>query len=387
MRIRKIKGVVKDYAWGNADFIPSLIGGYDGRPQAELWFGCHPLGEAVTEDGERLASLIHDDRTYLGRDYEGSGGELPFLFKVLAIERPLSLQCHPTRAQAEAGWMRESPLRAEGQEHDYQDPNPKAEVIAALSPITAMCGFRDIEVIDADLAALMPLSYARCLKSLCKDVRTLFLGLYALDEGERRSILEEFRRGVEESGGDSWSGLFLTRKGISEECLEEFPGDIGAVFPYLMNVVELQIGEALFLRPGTLHAYVFGNGIELMNSSDNVLRGGLTSKRIDLAELERIMDFSSIRPDKAKRVKDGYGRVVYDIPAEEFSLLSASTGSYVINGEAISLVLAVDGVTRFSTGGESLTIEKGECVVIPADIQYTMNVRGRVYIAEAGQRL
>ena len=190
MRIKKIKGVVKDYDWGNADFIPSLIGGYDGKPQAELWFGCHPLGEAVTEDGERLSAVIRDDKGYLGRDYDRFGGELPFLFKVLAIDRPLSLQCHPTRAQAEDGWKREAQLRAEGKEHDYQDPNPKAEVIAALSPITAMCGFRDIEVIDADLAALMPLSYARYLKAMCKDPRTLFLGLYGLSSDEKKEVLD-----------------------------------------------------------------------------------------------------------------------------------------------------------------------------------------------------
>lgn len=386
MRIKKIKGVVKDYDWGNADFIPSLIGGYDGKPQAELWFGCHPLGEAVTEDGERLSAVIRDDKGYLGRDYDRFGGELPFLFKVLAIDRPLSLQCHPTRAQAEDGWKREAQLRAEGKEHDYQDPNPKAEVIAALSPITAMCGFRDIEVIDADLAALMPLSYARYLKAMCKDPRTLFLGLYGLSSDEKKEVLEEFRKGLEDSGGDSWSGLFLTRKGIALECLDKFPGDIGAVFPYLMNVMELQIGEALFLQPDTLHAYVFGNGIELMNASDNVLRGGLTSKRVDLAELERIMDFSSIDPEKARFVKDGYGRGVYTLPEDDFSLLTASSGSYVISGAPVSLVLAVDGVTRFSAGGENLTLEKGECAIIPADTQYTMNVRGRVYIAEAGRR-
>ena len=386
MKIRKIKGIIKDYDWGNADFIPSLVGGFDGTPQAELWFGTHPLGEAVTEDGEALSSLIRRDREYLGRDYDRYDGELPLLFKVLAIEKPLSLQCHPTRLQAEEGWRREAPLRAAGEEYDYQDPNPKAEVIAALSPITAMCGFRDIEVIAADLASLVPSSYASAIRPLLSDVRSLFMGLYGLDRETQDAVLAEFREGLERNGGESWNGLFLTRKGIAEECLRFFPGDIGALFPYIMNVVDLQIGEALFLSPDTLHAYVFGNGVELMNASDNVLRGGLTTKRINLPELERIMDFSTGDQNKARVSRDGYGRTVYELPAEEFRLLSAASGSYSVSGDGLSLILSVDGAVRFSSEGESLTMEKGECVIVPADCTYTMNVRGRVYIAEVGRK-
>ena len=129
---------------------------------------------------------------------------------------------------------------------------------------------------------------------------------------------------------------------------------------------------------------VFGNGVELMNASDNVLRGGLTKKRMDLAELERIMSFESIDPEKVRTEKDGFGRTVYLAPTGEFRLLSAGAGNYAMRSGRLSLVLATEGSVRFSEGSESLTIGKGECAVVPSSLEYSMNVQGRVYIAECG---
>ena len=386
MRIRKINGVVKNYDWGNKDFIPSLIGGYDDKPQAELWFGTHPAGEATLSDGSLLSTLIKSDRSILGSEYDEYGGELPLLLKILAIAKPLSLQCHPDRAQAEDGWKREEEARKSGVEYDYKDPNPKAEIIAALSPITALCGFRNTSDAIKDLASIIPASYERIIKRFGDEVKDIYLGFYSLTEEEKTSILSELKKSLEESSDEAWKGLFLTRKGIALECLEEHPGDIGAVFPYLMNVIHLQINEALFLRPGTLHAYVFGNGVELMNASDNVLRGGLTTKRMNLKELERIMDFSPIDVSKVRTGKDGYGRTLYETPAPEFSLLAVSEGSYEVSGEPLSLVLSTEGAVRFSEEGESLVIEKGECALVPSSSLYTMKVRGRAFIARVGRK-
>ena len=387
MDIRKIKGVVKDYAWGNNDFIPSLIGGFTGKPQAELWLGTHPSGDADVEGDGKLSALIHDDRSYLGNEaWEKEGGRLPLLMKVLAIAKPLSLQCHPNKEQAERGWKREEEDRKKGLAVSYQDDNEKCEMIAALSPITALCGFRELEIIKADLAAVVPGSYGRTLHTLSSDIENLFMSLFSLPSEEKEAILSELRTSLSASAEPSWNGLFLTRKGIAAECLEQYPDDIGCLFPYLMNVVHLQIGEAMPITPGTLHAYVFGCGIEVMNDSDNVLRGGLTKKRMDLKELERIMSFSSISPEKVRIEKDGYGRVSYAAPTDEFHLLSAGSGNYFIKGDKLSLVLAVEGSARFSEGGESLTIGKGECALVPSDLEYSMNVHGRVYIAEGGSK-
>ena len=383
MEIRKIKGVVKDYAWGNSDFIPSLIGGATGGPQAELWLGTHPSGDATVVGDGALSELIRDDRSYLGeKDWRRFSGSLPLLMKVLAIAKPLSLQCHPNKAQAEAGWKREEESRRKGEPVSYQDVNEKCEMILALSPITAMCGFRELEVIKADLAAMVPSAYGRTLRTLSTDIENLFMSLFGLPKEEKESILAELKASLEASDEPSWNSLFLTRAGISRECLEEYPDDIGCIFPYLLNVVHLQIGEAMPIRPGTLHAYVFGNGIELMNASDNVLRGGLTKKRMDLPELRSIMGFEPLAVEKSTAMKDGFGRTRFSSPSPDYALLSVSSGTYEIKHDPLAILLVTEGVVRFSSKGEGLVLEKGEAAVIPAGMEYTMTVRGSAYISE-----
>ncbi len=383
MEIKKIKGVVKDYAWGNSDFIPSLIGGATGGPQAELWLGTHPSGDAAVVGGGHLSELVHDDRKILGdKQWEKYNGRLPLLMKVLAIAKPLSLQCHPNKAQAEAGWKREEAQRAKGEAVSYQDDNEKCEMILALSPITALCGFRDIEVMKADLAAVVPSAFGRVLRGLATDIENLFMSLFSLPDEEKKAILDELRASLSSSSDPSWDGLFLTRSGISRECLTEYPDDIGCLFPFLMNVVHLQVGEAMPITPGTLHAYVFGNGIEVMNDSDNVLRGGLTKKRMDLPELRSIMIFKSLNVAKCTSSKDGFGRTVFSSPSPAFRLLSVSSGTYEIKDDPVAIILVTEGCARFSVKGESLMLEKGEAAVIPAGLEYTMSIRGVAYISE-----
>ncbi len=384
MDIIRIKGVIKDYPWGNKDFIPSLIGGYNGKSQAELWFGTHPLGESVTENGEKLSDLIKRDKTVLGdAAYQKYGGTLPLLLKVLAIEKPLSLQCHPDKAQAEKGWAKEKAIRDAGGECNYKDDNQKAEVIAALSPITALFGFRKIDEIRSDLSRMLPSSYGKLIHPIAEDPGTLFAGLYRLSGTEKAEIIDELKAYLASSGNERWNGNFLTREGIAAEAVEEYPEDIGVIFPYIMNVVNLQIGEALFIKPGTLHAYVYGNGVELMNASDNVLRGGLTRKKVDLEELMSIMDASSSEPVKARIVKTGSGRTSYEIPSEDFLLRYAGDGQYSVKGGHLAIALATEGASRFSYKGESLIIEKGEAALIPASVApFGLNVRGKLFFAE-----
>lgn len=383
MQIRKIKGVVKNYAWGNKDYIPSLLGGYDGNPQAEYWMGTHPSGEATLEDGTKLSDYLKADESVLGKsNIEKFGKKLPLLFKVLAIATPLSLQCHPNKGQAEEGWKREKELRLSGEPYNYQDDNQKAEILVALSPVTAMCGFRANNEIKSNLEKMLPLCYPKYLSEYACDNQKLFMRLYALTKDEADEILKEFKDSLEKADCRSWSGNFLTPKGIAKRCLEIYPGDIGALFPIILNVVHLTIGEGLYLNPNTLHAYVNGNGIELMDASDNVLRGGLTPKRIDLDELQRIMRFDSEEVSKVLMVKDGYGRRVYNTPTEAFSLISAVSGDYHITDSKLMLALVTEGVVRFSSEGESITLEKGECAILPKSLSdYSMKVRGQIFFA------
>ena len=380
MEIRRIKGIVKDYAWGNKDFIPSLIGGYTDKPQAELWLGTHPAGDAVLDDGSKLSSLIYSDKSFLGKDWNRFSGHLPLLMKILAIDKPLSLQCHPDKAQAVSGWNREAEARAKGEPCSYSDDNPKCEMFLALSPVTAMCGFRPLEVIKADLAAIVPSSYGRTIMALSSSIKNLFMSLFALDGNEKKIILEELASSLSASTSSSWDGLFMTREGVARKCLSEHPGDIGCIFPYLLNIVHLRIGEALPIVPDTLHAYVYGNGVELMSSSDNVLRGGLTKKRVDLEELKRIMEFTSLDVEKVKKINDEKGREIMLTDTPSFRLAKMDSGTYRVHNEA-GIVIVIDGSLTIKEKESVLKLEKGEVAFISYSADAELSLSGLAFEA------
>ncbi len=376
MSIIKLNGVVKEYAWGNDDYIPSLIGGFDGKPKAELWMGSHKSGEATLLDGEKLSDYLSSHKAVF------SGSKLPLLFKVLAIKEPLSLQCHPNKAQAEEGWKREEEKRAKGEVVNYQDDNEKAEIIAAITPITAMCGFRSLAAIKANLEHVAPKSYEKLLSGFC-DIKSLFFGLYKLSECDKKAIIDELKSFIENTHESSWKGNFLTEKGILKRLLRLYPDDIGVLSPYILNVVHLNVGEALYLEPGTLHAYVLGNGVELMSASDNVLRGGLTKKHMDLQELGNIMKFDETVPEKVPTHSDSASRKVYETPSPSFRLVAAPSGEYLVKSENFALAIVIEGVITIKDGNERLQFNKGDIFMIGEDVdEYSMRVRGMVYFAE-----
>ena len=383
MEIKEVKGVVKNYAWGNRDFIPSLLGGYDGEPQAEYWMGTHPSGEAVIVGGEKLSEYLASDDGILGDvNVAKWGRRLPLLFKILAIASPLSLQCHPDRAQAQEGWKREEQLRKEGKPYNYQDDNPKAEILVALTPVSAMCGFRENEEIQKNLSKILPTTYDKYLSEYADDNQKLFMRLYVLSENERLEVLSEYAEGLKASSDPAMDGEYLTEKGIGVRALEIYPGDIGALFPFILNVMHLKPGEGIFLKPDTLHAYVLGNGVELMDASDNVLRGGLTKKRIDLDELKRIMVFDSEEAHVASVHEDVWGRTVYETPTDGFTLLSADSGLYSIRENRVMLGIVTEGKVDFNVDDESVSFEKGQCFIIPHKIsEYYMRIFGNVFFA------
>lgn len=376
MRIIPVNGAIKDYDWGNTDYIFSLTGERRYEKQAELWFGTHPSGEAVTGDGRKLSEVLTADDL-------GGRAKLPLLFKVLAIEEPLSLQCHPGKAEAVEGWRREEEARKKGGAVNYMDDNDKPEIICALTPITAMCGFRDLEEAKKDLSSLLGPLWDKWLAPKAADIKGLFMGLYDLPGEARKEIIAEFKKALEALPEGEWDGEYLTKKGIALEAERVHEGDIGCLFPYILNVLRVAPGEGLFLKPDTIHAYCRGNGVELMNASDNVLRCGLTTKRMDLAELSRILIFESedakltdteILPD---------GRKLFRTPTPDFRLVEAKTGSYGLKGGVPAFVLQVEGSSVFEDGTESFTLEKGKCAFVSAR-QGAMQLKteGLAYFAE-----
>ncbi|WP_297850217.1 mannose-6-phosphate isomerase, class I [uncultured Corynebacterium sp.] len=357
----KLTGKVQDYAWGDTSSIATLQGRTpSGRPEAEVWFGAHPSAPSATEIGPLDGVIAADPVSALGEP-----GTLPFLVKLLAAARPLSIQAHPSIAQAREGFARENgagiPLDAA--HRNYKDDNHKPEILIALTPFKAMAGFRPVEqtVELLDELAVPELDKAR--QMLADDsvgahqrLRLVLSEWLELDDPTPivNSVLD---RAAEL---DSFVARNLVFIG------EAFPGDVGVLAALLLNHVELEPGQALFLPAGNMHAYLEGFGVEVMANSDNVLRGGLTEKHIDIAELEDIVVFEPITdpilvPDE--EADDGVRCAEFPIPVPDFSVTRYSgEGSVPLEGPAI--ILAVAGRVAL---GDSLGIGPGEAAFIAAE--------------------
>lgn len=394
MAVVRLHGVVKEYDWGRKDTIPSLLGvEADGKPKAEYWMGTHPSGPARLDDGSLFSEVLAEDPEgwFGGEHIARFGAKLPLLYKVLAISKPLSIQCHPTTAQAEAGWAKEAPLRAKDPDRshwDYQDPNRKAEVLYALSPVTAMCGFRPFDDIARDLRTLVPHAWASFLHpegSGDRALAALFRRLYLLDRADLASCTAELVASLRAQDGPLADGPFLTPRGIVLEAAESYPVDPGLFCPYLLHVLHLEPGQAVFLKPDTLHAYTRGVGLELMSASDNVLRGGLTHKKVDVPELLSLLSITGGEQALCGQRKLADGRIRILTPTEEFALYRFPEGSHRVVQPAIELFFQTEGSSELSTATERIHIAKGECWAKSADAgAYDVQVAGNLFSATTG---
>lgn len=249
--MQRIHGVVQHYPWGDTEFLPMLMGHRpDGRPWAEWWLGTHPNGPATFEDGRPLSDVT---------------GELPYLLKVLAAAQPLSLQTHPTAERARRGFDRGR----------YPDPHPKPELLHALTPFQAFCGIRPI---DATLDLLSGIGAHDLAHTLAER------GAHATLTALYRGALDPLETIAACVSSDRPEAVWVRR------LHARYPGEASVAATLLLNLVELEPGQALRLDAGNLHAYLGGAGIELMGPSDNVVRGGLTTKPVDVDELLEVID-------------------------------------------------------------------------------------------------
>lgn len=328
----KLLNPIQHYEWGSTSLMPELFGkeNPENEPFAEMWMGIHPRGPSIvkTEKGEvRLSELINSDPDdSLGLEASKRyGGSLPFLFKVLAAGRPLSIQAHPDKSRAEEGYDREEKkgISIDAFERNYRDRNHKPEVICAITPFTAMCGFRSAEKIRAGFEKIdVPVVRHRLLPALAsggeeKQIERFFHSLMTLGEEEIRSLAE---------GLNSWA---RSEEGEEARLVRWFyrlhGADPGIAAPLYLNVFTLREGEALFQPAGVLHAYVEGMGVELMANSDNVLRGGLTKKHVDVEELLTLLSFSPKRPDIVRPEETLSCIEEYPVPIDEFRLRRIKT--------------------------------------------------------------
>jgi mannose-6-phosphate isomerase len=367
----------RDYAWGS----DSLLAGLEGRtptgaPEAEVWFGDHPGDPADVAGGGTLDQV--------------TGGTLPYLLKLLAAGRPLSIQVHPTIEQARAGWARESALEADDPQRNYRDDNHKPELLVALSErFESLSGLRPV----ADTLALLDLlddndGVARLKEQLSADGDALRGVIGWLLGGEAQSEVDEIIAAVVAASRKAGTGEWSSTLGAIAGVAESYPGDPGVVVALLMNHVVLERGQGVFLRAGLLHAYLSGLGVEIMAASDNVLRGGLTPKRIDVPELLAILDTTPGEVPVLRATGDG-AVTTYPVPVSDFSLervvLDGAPLTLEVSGP--TMVLATAGeVTVTSVEGERLALAVGAVAFADAtESSITVSGVGEVFVAGPGR--
>jgi mannose-6-phosphate isomerase len=411
----RLRNTIQDYPWGSRSAIPGLLGRTSpaDKPQAELWMGAHPKAPSrvLLPQGYELslAELIaRDPPAVLGAAVaEKFAGRLPFLFKVLAAARPLSIQAHPNLEQAREGFRRENEqgIPLDAFQRNYRDDNHKPEVISALTPFWALNGFRRIpEMIDL-LRSVGFSSIGKQLAAFDRDpsgagLKTFFASLMRLDRRTRERAIQEALAWAEARPGRDESDRLQPGRQAGEphrpgdssaiagwllRLAELYPGDIGVLSPLLLNLLLLQPGDTMFLEAGVLHAYLEGTGIELMANSDNVIRGGLTPKHVDVEELLAILRFQGRPVQLAASSEAVPGQRVFHTPVREFRLTEIHVHPkqpYRNSGRgSIELMIILRGEGRIEAT-DSLSLAQGDSLVIPASTG-SYGIHGTLYLYRA----
>jgi mannose-6-phosphate isomerase len=380
-----LDGVLRRYDWGSSTAIPRLLGiEPDGRPAAELWFGAHPDDPSgVPAHGRPLDALIAEDPvTMLGAPaVERFGPRLPFLLKILAADRALSIQVHPNREQAQAGFAAEDAagVPRDAPQRNYRDPNHKPELLCALTPFDALCGFRPVPQTLALIEELDVAELAFVADRLCgpDPLRAAFTAL--LTHPSPDVLADALVARVSTVGRPG-------RFGAVQLAAQDFPADIGVVLALLLNSVHLSPGEAIYLGAGNVHCYLRGVGVEIMANSDNVLRCGLTPKHLDVDEVLKITDFSELAEPRWP-----LSAGAFEVPVPDFRLVPLDVdGPTALGSDGAQIVLCVGGavtVGDVSLGDVSLgdvSLEPGHAAFVPANESAGLAGAGRAFVAGVG---
>jgi mannose-6-phosphate isomerase class I len=403
--ILPLKCGVQHYAWGDLRFIPALLGidNDDGKPFAELWMGAHPdlpskvlldrrevpLNELIESNPERILGSA------VAREF---GGRLPFLLKVLSAAKPLSIQVHPSKERAREGFARENeagtPLDAS--ERNYRDENHKPELVAALTDFYGLRGFRPLDEIRGTLQKIPELGrLAKDFEPSSAALKVFYAKLMTLGQDDVNSILVPLVKRLHEAHSQTAFTPENREYWVLRADREFSPGgnrDRGLFSFFLLNLVHLRPGESMFLPAGVLHSYLEGSGMEIMASSNNVLRGGLTPKHVDVPELLRNVSFVG-GPVEILRADPSTERpeYAYRTSAEEFELsrIELEAGRSYSSGpdHHVEIVVLVDSAqsshVELEFGAQSLALGNGRACLIPHRLPYTISSAGRATLYKA----
>ncbi|MBL7761596.1 MAG: mannose-6-phosphate isomerase, class I [Sediminibacterium sp.] len=392
-RIFKIKGVVQHYAWGGYSFIPALLGEQNAahQPCAEYWMGAHPSAPSVIQVGGeplRLDQLFQSDLAgNLSQSVADRFGELPYLFKVLDVNDMLSIQVHPTKEEAEKGYDRENaagiPLNAP--HRNYKDRNHKPEVMVALSEFWLLHGFKSKAALEETLETTAEL---RLLQTLFKKegTRALYQFVMEMDQVDVNILLaplvkREIRRKQEGLLAKDQPGWWVAKLYEGKDLNTDL--DRGIFSIYFFNIVRVNPGEAVFQKAGVPHAYLEGQNIELMANSDNVLRGGLTPKHIDVSELMKHTSFEEVVPEVMKGLDAGQGEKIYPCPVPDFGIskISLSAGAaYEATAQTPETIIVTEGGALVNN---SLVLKRGEAMMVLPGTPYQIAASGNCTLFKA----
>lgn len=390
-----LEGVVQHYAWGGLHYIPELLdqANPEGEPCAELWLGAHPRGMAMVQrNGEAarsLQNLIEEEPTaILGQaTAQRFANQIPYLLKILDVDKMLSIQAHPNKAEAERGFAAENaagiPLNAFNR--NFKDDNHKPEMMTALTDFWLLHGFASLDKIRQNLEQTPE------LHSLLgyfdgESIRPLYAKVMGMPQAEIDEVLAPLAERLlpllasdqlPKASADYWAARALRDFRI--------PGgryDRGVISIYLMNVVNVQPGQGIFQDAGVLHAYLEGVNVELMANSDNVFRGGLTDKYVDAETLIQHLSFEPVEPKvfAGEAINDTLTRFTTPAPDFELSMIRLSTGKKHTEAAAVGpeILLVLEGEMLVN---DNLPIRKGQSLFFPAGSHYTLSGNAEIYKA------
>ncbi|MBS0857098.1 MULTISPECIES: mannose-6-phosphate isomerase [unclassified Tatumella] len=370
----QLSNTLQHYVWGSPTLLGEMFGlvNPDSQPIAEIWMGAHPKSSSLIINADQQQSKLIDVITaskqdFLGKKIADTFGELPFLFKVLCADKALSIQVHPSKTAAETGFAKEdeagipldSPVR------NYKDPNHKPELVFALTPFRAMNAFRELSEI-AELLGPVTDAHPSVAEFVANPdtthLKTVFADLLSLQGQAKDNALSLLKSVVSSKQGVAWRTI--------EHLLEDYPQDTGLFMPLLLNVIELQPGEAMFLHAETPHAYFKGVGLEVMANSDNVLRAGLTPKHIDVPELLANVIFKPVPYNMLRTAPVTEGNADYfPVPVDDFSfsIHHVTSEPATFNQDGPAIIFCIDGNVTCSNGEQTIALVPGESAFIGAN--------------------
>lgn len=372
--MQKLINSVQNYAWGSHTALTDLYGiaNPDNLPMAELWMGAHPKSSSKISDASgqvrSLRDVIDADKaTLLGREVADRFGELPFLFKVLCADNPLSIQVHPNKKASEEGFAKENAagIPLDAAERNYKDPNHKPELVFALTPFLAMNAFREFSDI---VSLLQPVSGAHTSiahflqEPNAERLSQLFASLLNMQGDEKSRALGVLKAALNSQQGEPWETIRF--------IAQFYPDDSGLFSPLLLNVVKLNPGEAMFLFAETPHAYLQGTALEVMANSDNVLRAGLTPKYIDIPELVANVKFTPKPAAELLTQPSQHGAELdFPIPVDDFafSLHDLSTQGADVAQQSAAILFCLEGEAVLQKGEQQLVLKPGESAFVSAN--------------------